>query len=94
MEELNITLQEHTFTNQKKCTTTQNKHKKTKARFSRLLRHPAWKLRVSIIFWFWRLINLSLRPTYLDSALALLVGQQEGHPARKKYGGMVEVGTG
>jgi len=25
------------FTNQKKCTTTQNKHKKTKARFSRLL---------------------------------------------------------
>ena len=28
------------------------------------------------------------------SALTLLVGQQEGHPARKKYGGMVEVGTG
>jgi len=26
--------------------------------------------------------------------LTLLVGQQEGHPARKKYGGMVEVGTG
>jgi len=33
----------HAFTNLKKCTTTQNKHKKTKARFSRLLRHPAWK---------------------------------------------------
>jgi len=28
------------------------------------------------------------------SALTLLVGQQEGHPACKKMGGMVEVGTG
>jgi len=28
------------------------------------------------------------------SALTLLVGRQEGHPARKKYGGLVEVGTG
>jgi len=28
------------------------------------------------------------------SALTLLVGRQEGHPARKKHGGMVEVGTG
>jgi len=28
------------------------------------------------------------------SALTLLVGRQERHPARKKYGGMVEVGTG
>jgi len=28
------------------------------------------------------------------SALTLLVGQQEGHLSRKKYGGMVEVGTG
>jgi len=28
------------------------------------------------------------------SALTLLVGRQEGHPARKKYGGMVDVGTG
>jgi len=27
-------------------------------------------------------------------ALTLLVGWQEGHPACKKYGGMVEVGTG
>jgi len=27
----------------KECTTTQNKHRKTKAMFSRLLRHPAWK---------------------------------------------------
>jgi len=28
------------------------------------------------------------------SALTLLVGQQEGHSACKKYGGMVEVGIG
>jgi len=28
------------------------------------------------------------------SALTLLVGRQEGHPASEKYGGMVEVGTG
>ena len=28
------------------------------------------------------------------SALTLLVGRQEGHPARKKYGGMLEVDTG
>jgi len=28
------------------------------------------------------------------SALMLLVGRQEGHPACKKYGEMVEVGTG
>ena len=28
------------------------------------------------------------------SALTLLVGRQEGHPARKKYGGIVEVGNG
>jgi len=28
------------------------------------------------------------------SALMLLVGWQEGHPACKKYGEMVEVGTG
>jgi len=28
------------------------------------------------------------------SALTLLVGRQEGHPACKKYGGMVDAGTG
>ena len=27
------------------------------------------------------------------TALTLLVGRQEGHPARKKYGGMVEDGV-
>jgi len=32
--------------------------------------------------------------TVAFSALMLLVGRQEGHPACKKIGGMVEVGTG
>jgi len=31
---------------------------------------------------------------YGKSALALLVGRHEGHPAYKKNGGVVEVGTG
>jgi len=37
MEKQNLTQQKHTFSNQKKRTTTQNKHKKTKARFSCIL---------------------------------------------------------
>ena len=45
MEKVNLTQQKHVFTNPEKCTTTQNKHKKTKAMFSRLLRHPLWKQR-------------------------------------------------
>jgi len=51
MEKLNLTQKSmHSpITNQKKCTTTQNKDKKTKARFSRLLRHPAWKWRRPIL---------------------------------------------
>jgi len=43
IEKLNLTQQKQTFTNQKKCTTTQNKQEKTKARFSRRLWQPAWK---------------------------------------------------
>ena len=42
-KKLNLTQQKHAFTNQKKCTTTQNKHKKTKTGFSLLLQHPDWK---------------------------------------------------
>jgi len=59
MEKLNLTQQKHTFTNQKKCTTTQNTN--TKARFSCLL--PSYDIRPGngeSIFCFWRLINLSL----------------------------------
>ena len=42
---LNLTQQKHAFTNQKKCNTTH----KTKAKFSRLLRHQAWKRSGSIL---------------------------------------------
>jgi len=31
---------------------------------------------------------------FILAALTLLLGRQEGHLAHKKYGGMVEVGTG
>jgi len=57
--------QKHAFTNQKKCTKTQNKHKKTKARFSDLLRHLAWKWRGPILI---SLILMSLatyRPAHV-----------------------------
>ena len=40
-KKLNLKQQEHTFTNQKKCTTTQKIHKKIKP--NRLIRHPASK---------------------------------------------------
>jgi len=49
MEKQNLTQQKHAFTNQNKCTTAQNKRKKTKARFSHLLQHPAWKQRGPIL---------------------------------------------
>jgi len=40
------------------------------------------------------LIRFLHLPKVAFSALMLLVGWQEGHPACKKYGEMVEVGTG
>ena len=49
-KKLNLTQQKHPFTNHKKCTTAQNKHKKTEASFSRLLRHPAWKTESLFLF--------------------------------------------
>jgi len=42
----------------------------------------------------WRDIFLNENALVAFSALTPLVGRQEGHPARKKYGGMVKVGTG
>jgi len=68
MEKQNLTQQKHTFTNQNKCTTTQNKHK-TKASFSGLLRHPAWKRRLPIlILALHKFVTYLLRhlPTYLE----------------------------
>jgi len=48
MEKVNLTQQKHTFNNQNKCSTTPNKQK-TKARFSRLIRHPAWKWPILVL---------------------------------------------
>jgi len=39
-------------------------------------------------------ISQGLKKSNAFSALTLLVGRQEGHPACKKYGRMVEVSTG
>jgi len=65
MEKLNLTQQNHAFINQKKCTTTQ----KTKARFSRILQHPAWKRRgLILVLAIHKFVTYLLRhlPTYLQ----------------------------
>ena len=52
MEKQNLTQQKKAFTSQNKCTTTHthtHKQKKTKTRYSRVLRHPAWKRRGPIL---------------------------------------------
>jgi len=64
MQKVNLTQQKHTFTNQKKYTTTQNKHKKNKASVSHLLRHPAWKRRGPVL-----ILALNKFVTYLDTYL-------------------------
>jgi len=61
MEKQNLTLQQHTFTNQKKCTTTQNKHKKLMPGLV-----ASYDIRPGNgegLFLFWRFINLSLTYT-------------------------------
>ena len=63
MEKLNLTQQKHTFTNQNKCTTTQNKHKKLKPGLVASDNIRSGK--GDDLFWFWRFIILSL--TYLDT---------------------------
>jgi len=47
-EKLKLKEQKHAFTDQKKCTIAQ-RNKKTKGRFSCLLRHPAWKKRGPVL---------------------------------------------
>ena len=70
MEKQNLTQQKHAFTNQNKCTTTQNKHKTLKPGLV-----ASYNIRPGNregLFWFWRFINLSLTyllrhlPTYLQ----------------------------
>ena len=49
IEKLNLTQQKHAFTNQKKCTTTQNKLKPSLVASYLRHRHPDWKRRGSIL---------------------------------------------
>jgi len=73
MEKLNLRQQKHAFANQKKCATTQ----KTKARFHRLLRHPAWKWRRPILV---LAIHKSVTDvlTYLDTYSLAAPGSTRG----------------
>jgi len=66
MGKLNVTQQKHTFTNQKKCTTTQNKLKP-----GLVASYDIWPGNGEGLFWFQRFINLPLTyllktPTYLQ----------------------------
>ena len=61
VEKLNLTQQKHAFTNQKKCTTRQNKHKKLKP--SLVAFYNVRPGNGESLFLFWRFINVSL--TYL-----------------------------
>jgi len=77
MEKLNLTQQKHAFTTEKKCTTTQNKHRETKARFSHLLRHPAWKWTEPIL-----VLALHKFVTYLLTYLDTYLQPRDPHGAK------------
>ena len=68
LEKLKLTQQKYTFTDQKKCTTTQNKHNKLKP--GSLASYDIRPGNVESLFWFRRFINLSL--TYLLRTLTHL----------------------
>jgi len=55
---MNLTQQMHTFTNHKKCTTTQNKHKKLKPGL--VASYDIWHENGEGPFCFWHFTNLSL----------------------------------
>jgi len=69
MEKLNLTQQKHTFTNQKKCTTTQNKQKLKPGLVASYNIRPE---NGEGLFWFQHFINLSpttlLRHTLTNSS--------------------------
>ena len=64
MEQLNLIQQQHTFTNQKKCTTTQNKQKKLKP--GSVAFCHIWPGNGERLFWFWHFVNLS-QVSYFDT---------------------------
>jgi len=77
MEKLNLTQQKHTFTNQKECTTTQNKLKKLKPGL--VVFYDIRPENGEGLFWFRRFVNLSI--TYLLRHLSTYVQPQDPHRA-------------
>jgi len=74
-EKLNLTQQKHTFINQKKCTTTQNEHKKLKPGLA-----TSYDIRPGNgegLFWFRCFTNLSL--TYLLKTITHLLTAADPH---------------
>jgi len=78
MEKLNLTQQKNAFSNQKKCTTTQNKHKKIKP--SLVASYDIRPGNGEGLFLFRRFINLSL--TYLLRHLLTYLQPRDPHRAR------------
>ena len=76
----NLTQQKHTFTNQNKCTTTQNKQKKLKLGI--VTSYDIRPKNGKGLFLFRRFINLS--PTYLLRHLPLLLTAPDPHGAHTK----------
>ena len=76
-KKLNLTQQKHTFTNQNKFTTAQNKHKKLKPGL--VASHDIRPGNREDIFWHWCFINLSL--TYLDTYGTHLLTVPDPHGA-------------
>jgi len=77
----NLTQQQnHTFNNKNKCTTTQNKHKKTKPGL--VASYDIWPGNKQGLFWFRHFINLSF--TYLLRHLPTYVQPQDPHRAQQQ----------
>jgi len=81
MEKLNLMQQKHTLTNQKKCTTTQNKQKKLKPGL--IASYDIQHGNGEGLFWFRSFINLSLTYllTYLDRHLPTHLQLQDPYGA-------------
>jgi len=79
MEKQNLTQQKHAFTNQNKCTTTQNKHKKLK--LGLVASYDIWPGNGEGLFWFWRFINLSL--TYSLKTLTHFLTAPDPHTVHR-----------
>jgi len=77
MKKLNLTQQKSTFINKKKCTTTQNKHKKLKPGLVDSYDIPPRN--GEGLFWFWHFKNLSL--THLPSHLPTYLRPRDLHGA-------------